>query len=843
MRHSAAKRGAAALLGGCLLLSALTVPGLSAANTEETPGLQLQTILADNDGKNEWLSESWRGANILINTRWTTLSLGDYYENGVLDFDVHDTGGGSATFKIGLISRLHGENVRLFWNDLPDYKTLTADAQVKHYTLPIKALVDSAPDSGFTLDSLWYISVSAITEGHTLSFENVKISSPDDERQYPMIKVNQEGYFPGGKKTFCVSCFAKFGSLNGRTYEIVNAGTGKVALSGTLPDAAEDHLSGESLHTVRFDDLTEPGRYFIRIPDAGLDASARSPRDIADGLDTDTIVSPVFTVGAACFDGLLSDVVKYYYYQRQGLDLEAQYAGVFARENLHPNDTAVRRWSDRDNPDAETFDVSQGWYDAGDYGKYTTSSAHSADDLLIAAEFFADGLSGLDLNIPETDPASDRYVDAPALLSETKWELDMMMKLEHSSHDGSFYVAANYKDGVIYLEDTLKSTDTYQSGAGHCDLRSHMATASCAAVFAHAYLVYRDIPAYAAYANECLKLAKRAFAWATDPENELHMSIGAANRTYTFTEEELARELYWAAGALFRACGAAGESQMLYEQYIVDNSTAEYVTACFAGASTSYNHKGRSFLGYFHYLYGNKSPDAAVQKLFSERFPSWRRRALSYCNWGTAFPDWGYWWGSNIGVALSTVTLTLGSMVIDGENAVPENVQDAVQGAFDYLLGVNPLSFSYVSGHGENCVKNIFSAIYSRDARTDPYQCPAGYVTEGTNYYDNRNLSKFDGKCYIDSDNEWTTNENTIYANAAMTALTAAVIHNQRAAVSGDLNADGQCNLADAVLLSKYLCAVPETVLADWRAGDLDLNGRLNAGDLTWLKRRLLEAR
>ena len=841
MKKAAAKRTAAALLGILLLTAMSTFPGISAANTEETPGLQLQTILADNDGKNEWLTESWRGANILLNTSWTTLSLGDYYENGVLDFDVHDTGSGSATFKIGLISRLHGETVRLFWNDLPEYKTLTAGTEVKHYTLPIKALADSAPDSGFTLDSLWYISVSAVTEGHTLSFENVKISSPDDERQYPFIKVNQAGYFPNGKKPFFVSCFAKFGSLCGKTFEVVNAETGQTAYTGTLPDsAADDALSGESLLAANFDELTAPGTYFIRIQKAGLDAAARSPRDIADGLRTDEIVSPVFTVGAECMHGLLNDVVKYYYYQRQGIDLEETYAGVFARQNLHPDDSAVRRWSDRDNPDAETFDVSQGWYDAGDYGKYTTPAAHSADDLLIAAEFFSDGLFGVKPDIPETDPENVRYADAPALLSEVKWELDMMRKLEHSSHDGSFYVAANYKDGVIYLEDTLKPTDTFQSGAGHCDLRSHMATASAAAVFAHAYLVYRDVPVYAEYAEECLALAKHAFAWATDSANEQHPSIGAANRTYTFSSEELSRELYWAAGTLFRACRTAGESSAVYEQYIIDNSSAEAITACFTGASTSYNHKGRSFLGYFHYLYGNGKPDAGVQKLFQERFASWRTRTLKYSSWGTAFPEWGYWWGSNIGVALSPVTLTLGSMLIEGDDRIPAGVQGAVQGAFNYLLGVNPLAFSYVSGHGENCVRNIYSAIYSKDAKTEPYQCPAGYVTEGTNYYDNRNLSKFNGKCYIDSDGEWTTNENTIYANAAMTALTAAMIHQQCTAVSGDLNADGQCSIADAVLLAKYLCAVPGTVLKDWAAGDFDLNGRLNAADFTLLKRRLL---
>ena len=59
--------------------------------------------------------------------------------------------------------------------------------------------------------------------------------------------------------------------------------------------------------------------------------------------------------------------------------------------------------------------------------------------------------------------------------------------------------------------------------------------------------------------------------------------------------------------------------------------------------------------------------------------------------------------------------------------------------------------------------------------------------------------------------------------------------------VSGDLNADGTVTLADAVLLHKWLLAVPGTELPDWGAGDLDGNGKLNAADLSLLKRVLLQ--
>lgn len=56
----------------------------------------------------------------------------------------------------------------------------------------------------------------------------------------------------------------------------------------------------------------------------------------------------------------------------------------------------------------------------------------------------------------------------------------------------------------------------------------------------------------------------------------------------------------------------------------------------------------------------------------------------------------------------------------------------------------------------------------------------------------------------------------------------------------GDANNDGTFGLADAVRLEKWLLAVPGTRLPDWTAADFNADGRLNAADLTLMKRALL---
>lgn len=826
-----------------VLISFMPSVRVFSANVEETSGTQLQTILIDNDGKNSWVTESWGGVNIIPNTSWTTSDMYDYFYNGTLSFEVKSNGQTSFPFRIGITSHSHNEDVTLNWTDIEKYKdNIVASPDWTSYTLSLNELVQAFTNKNFDKSNVWKINVGSIKSGESATFRNVKISSNDEERQYPYIKVNQVGYTCNGNKNAKVSCFKKFGSLNGKRFEIVNQETEEVVFSDVLSDATTDtKISGEDIYEINFNSVTQQGTYYIRIPDANLNVSALTPRDKENNLKTDTLISVTFKIGDDIYNEMLSDMSKYYYYQRQGLDLQEKYAQQFARENLHPNDISVKRWSDRNNLSAETFDVSQGWYDAGDYGKYVSPAATSVENLLLAYELFPQEFKKINPNIPETDKTSDLYSNAPAILSEIKWELDMLLKLEHSNKDGSFYVAANYKDGTMYIEDTLYSTSDYNSSAKETDLRSHLATVDMSAMLAHAYIVYKDIPEYSDFAEQCLETSIRAWNWANNPVNEKHMSIGAGNRTYTFTQEDLDRSMYWAAGTLFRASKFANKDCSEYENYLISNCENENINTCFTGNSLGYSHKGRSFLGFFHYLYQNDNPSNQIKAVFS-KFEPWRNRILNYDSFGTDYPEWGYWWGSNMVLAQSSMTLFLGSVVLEGIDNIPIEVLNSNQSAFNYLLGVNPISFSYVSGYGENSVKNIYSAIYSKDAKLTPYQCPKGYVTEGANSSNNRHLSKYNGKCYMDSDAEWTTNENTIYGNAAMIFLTSAIMSQTTPdLVTCDVNADNKFNILDIILLKKWLLDIPSTELANWKSGDLNHDDTLNILDLSIMKQKFIK--
>ena len=78
--------------------------------------------------------------------------------------------------------------------------------------------------------------------------------------------------------------------------------------------------------------------------------------------------------------------------------------------------------------------------------------------------------------------------------------------------------------------------------------------------------------------------------------------------------------------------------------------------------------------------------------------------------------------------------------------------------------------------------------------------------------------------------------------NAVAVSMTYDTVNNETAVtLNGDVNADGNFDVADVVLLQKWLLAVPDTHLANWKAGNFCEDDRLNAFDLCLMKRALIE--
>lgn len=58
----------------------------------------------------------------------------------------------------------------------------------------------------------------------------------------------------------------------------------------------------------------------------------------------------------------------------------------------------------------------------------------------------------------------------------------------------------------------------------------------------------------------------------------------------------------------------------------------------------------------------------------------------------------------------------------------------------------------------------------------------------------------------------------------------------------GDVNSDNRFNVADVVTLQKWLLGKPDTVLMNWEAADLCMDGKLDVFDLCLMKRKLVKS-
>ncbi|MBQ6942953.1 MAG: InlB B-repeat-containing protein [Ruminococcus sp.] len=127
-----------------------------------------------------------------------------------------------------------------------------------------------------------------------------------------------------------------------------------------------------------------------------------------------------------------------------------------------------------------------------------------------------------------------------------------------------------------------------------------------------------------------------------------------------------------------------------------------------------------------------------------------------------------------------------------------------------------------LDANGGTVSDDSVTVTYSKGYGTLPEPTRDGYTFLGW-------FTAADGGTEVTASTTVTTNKNhTLYA------------HWQENKVVGDVNADGDFTVADVVALQKWLLAVPDTHLANWKAADLCEDERLDAFDLCLMKRELL---
>ncbi len=99
----------------------------------------------------------------------------------------------------------------------------------------------------------------------------------------------------------------------------------------------------------------------------------------------------------------------------------------------------------------------------------------------------------------------------------------------------------------------------------------------------------------------------------------------------------------------------------------------------------------------------------------------------------------------------------------------------------------------------------------------------------------------YDGKIEVQTWWDYSEKkEEDLEDTLTMTITNIKVVYSVPDVMQGDVNGDGAFTVADVVLLQKWLLAVPDAKLANWKAADLSKDNKVNVVDLGVMKRELL---
>ncbi|WP_109003712.1 glycoside hydrolase family 9 protein [Streptomyces rishiriensis] len=556
----------------------------------------------------------------------------------------------------------------------------------------------------------------------------------------PRVRVNQVAYLPAGPKnaTLVTDAVAKL------PWQLKNSAGATVAHGWSVPRGL-DASSGQNVHTIDFGAYRKRGTGFTLVADGET--------------------SRPFDIGAAAYEQLRLDAVKYYYTQRSGIairdDLRPGYGRAAGHVGVAPNqgDTSVPC---RPGECGYRLDVGGGWYDAGDHGKYVVNGGIAAWELLSTYERSLVARTGHPAKLGDGTlalPESGNHV--PDVLDEARWELEFLLKMQVPDGQPLAGMAHHKIHDAQWTGLPLLPSDDPQQRELHPP--STAATLNLAATAAQAARLYR--PYDKAFAAKALSAARKAWAAAlAHPALYADAADGTGGGAYD--DDDVTDEFYWAAAELYLTTG-----EKRFADHVL--SSPAHTVDVFGPNGFDWSRTaaaGRLDLA----LVPNKLPGRDEVRRSVVRGADKYLAALASQPYGMPYaPDGNrYDWGSSHQVLNNAVVLATAYDVTGASK-----YRDAAVQSMDYILGRNALNISYVTGYGEANAQHQHSRWYAHQLDPKLPSPPAGTLAGGPNssIQDPYAQSKLQGCvgqfCYIDDIQSWSTNETAINWNAALTRM------------------------------------------------------------------------
>ena len=539
---------------------------------------------------------------------------------------------------------------------------------------------------------------------------------------------NQVGYLPEQRKI----AFFKRGDI-GKAFSVINVENGKVAYIGKILSLEYSEIADEEVAIGDFSKIKEVGEYKI----------INSRRES----------SYSFTIGTDIYHNVLKDSVRFFYLQRCGEMIEEEYGSKWAHPACHIGLATVYGSTHK-------IDVTGGWHDAGDYGRYILATAKAVADLFLAYEANPEAFQ-IDFNVPR------REKKMSYLLEEIKGQLVWMLKMQDPISGGVHHkvTCAHFPGYAVMPQDEVKELIV-------CPI-STMATGVFAAVMAMAYEHYNKIDSV--FANKCLKAAEMAWGYLENtPEGGFKNPIDITTGEYGGDSD--LDERYWAAAQLFKATGKEKYAKTATEyatmealsptdlEHLEDGDTLHQSKK--KRLEFSYGWKGTGAYGDKAYLY-SKDGDEAVKEIIRRRVIA-RADQIIFAATQDGYRIYPvsqiYVWGSNMYMLMLALFLK-DAYEIDAKEVYLEQAHRYI----DYCFGANPLSLSYVTGYGKRYAQHPHHRPSIARGEAIP-----GMLVGGPNEWladpvaQKRLQDVPAAKCYIDDYESFGTNEVDIYWNSML---------------------------------------------------------------------------
>ena len=533
------------------------------------------------------------------------------------------------------------------------------------------------------------------------------------------IVVNQVGYLPNSPKV----AFLVNSNIAQQKIELIDSTT-KQTVQVIIPSqAVRDRDSNDRLQTIDFSQIQQTGNYFLR---AG------------------SIESYPFSIASNVYQEPIIKLLRSYYLQRCGVAIDDPVTGI-RHAPCHIRDGAIAH-KDAVNLSGKVISSTGGWHDAGDYGKYVSTTAVTTGRLLSLYESNPKAFPDRQLTIPESGNG------IPDLLDEMRVGLDWMLTMQRS--DGAIYRKLSGKNWPSIVSPDEDTQPRFIYGI------STPETAKFAAVMAIAARVYA--PWQPQQSAVYLKAARQAWDYLqTQSAMKVDWVDGDDNGSGKYLESAIDNEpslkidtddRSWAAAELFITTKESQFDRYFQQQLPnFDYSLFEW--------------KDPSPLGMVNYVSDSQTSQANEIQLKIAKKILRRADALvkKVTTNGYHLANHRFIWGSNKMIATEGLTLILAYRMTDG----PAYRQAAID-QIDYLLGRNPFNQTFVTGIGTHPVRHV-NHIF---ARARKILIPGLLVGGANNDAQDGLAPKNRGiLSYLDDEKSYATNEYAIDYNAELIAL------------------------------------------------------------------------